>query len=169
MAAKTKETELAAVNNNNVIPNRISSISDLNSALNNNGSITGNVFYFGHLGGHYPRGSRTPDYMIMAIGETSAVGSNLDYSNVNQVSNAHLSPNTTITLMACHGAYGGDGSIAQLLANQLGRTVLASPVGMHFSSDPTLRSFNGNLKSPATLPAYMIPDNGKPLVAVKPK
>jgi hypothetical protein len=69
-----------------------------------------------------------------------------------------LGPNASITLNACHAGLGGRMSIAQLIANQLRRTVLAYPVDMYFSSDPTPRRFQKVMVSPSAMPVYMVPN-----------
>jgi hypothetical protein len=86
---------------------------------------------------------------------------NVSAINVAQLSNVNLGPKVTITLNACHAGYGGRRSIAQLIANQMNRPVLAYPVDMYFSSDPTPRRFSPRTVSPAGVPVYMVPNGDR--------
>jgi len=97
-------------------------------------------------------------YSALFPGETPVSGSNLTFQNVNQLSNMNLAPNATITLNACHAGYGGRSSIAQLIANQLRRTVYAYSVDMYFSSSPSAVRYVKGMTAPTSLPVYMVPN-----------
>jgi hypothetical protein len=120
--------------------------------LTANGLITGGVTYFGH------GGMDTHGNMALFPGQNSGDANNVSALNVGGLSNANLGPNVTITLNACHAGYGGRSSIAQLIANQLKRTVLAYPVDMYFSSSPTATRFVQGMVSPSGVPTYMVPN-----------
>jgi RHS repeat-associated protein len=131
-----------------VIISRASSVTDFNRALNNNGKIDGGVIYYGHgwIGKLY-------------IGEGPEPGTNLDASNIDQLSGENLGPNATIILNSCNSATGEDSSIGQLMANQLGRRVFGSTKPMKFSGKscdiPSREKFPPNKG-----PIRMCPESG---------
>ncbi len=145
-----------------VISKRISTVSDFNSALTTNGLISGQVVFFGH-GGIDRNGN-----LALFVGQNPGDIYNLSVLNVGQLSNVNLGPSVTITLNACHSGLrlGGMPAIAQLVANQLRRTVFAYPVDMYFSSDPTPRRFSPRMTTPNAPPVYMVP-NGDGIQATR--
>ncbi len=152
LAAETKASSLGQSPGNKVITQRVSSVSDFNAALTTNGQIDGDITFFGHAGidGH-GNSSLFP-------GQNPGDSNNISALNVAQLSNTHLDPNVTITLNACHAGLGGRASIAQLIAIQLKRKVLAYPVDMYFSSDPTPKRFAPGMVAPSGVPVYMVPN-----------
>ncbi len=154
LAAETLASSLTQSGCNTVINQRISSFSDFNSALTTNGPIDGSVTYFGHGGGD----SHNPSNPALFPGQNAGDANNVSVINVGGLSNAQLGPDVTITLNACHAGLGGRRSIAQLIANQLRRLVLAYPVDMYFSSDPAPRIWKEGMQSPTGVPAYMVPN-----------
>jgi len=154
LAAETLASSLTQSGCNTVINQRISSFSDFNSALTTNGPIDGSVTYFGHGGGD----SHNPSNPALFPGQNAGDANNVSVINVGGLSNAQLGPDVTITLNACHAVLGGRRSIAQLIANQLRRLVLAYPVDMYFSSDPAPRIWKEGMQSPTGVPAYMVPN-----------
>jgi hypothetical protein len=85
---------------------------------------------------------------------------------VSQLSNAQLGTGATITLHACYSGYsrGGRLSIAQLIANQLQRTVLAPLGGTFFTINPnsTANDETAPKNLPNQIPIYLLQDSGKP-------
>ena len=152
LAAETRSVSLTQAGNNTVISQRVSSFADFNAALTANGPIDGDITYFGHAG---LDSHRNP---ALFPGQYPGDANNVSIINVGQLSNAQLGQNVTITLNACHAGYGGRSSVAQLLADKLGRTVLAYPVDMYFSSDPTPRAFKKGMVAPSGVPTYMVPN-----------
>ncbi|MGO9095238.1 MAG: hypothetical protein ACLQGV_08440, partial [Bryobacteraceae bacterium] len=152
LAAETQLLNLTQSGNNVVVSQRVSSFADFNAALTANGWIDGDVTYFGHAGLDVHRNP------ALFPGQEFGDANNVTVLNVGQLSNAQLDPNVTITLNACHAGYGGRRSIAQLIANQLGRRVLAYPVDMYFSSDPTPRAYRKGMVAPSGVPTYMVPN-----------
>ena len=161
LAAQTLANSLSLSGNNNVITQRVSSVTDFNNGLTTNGIIAGGVYFFGH-GGRDSHG-----YSAIFPGELAGSNSyNITLLNVRQLSNKNLASGVTITLNACHAGLGGRTSIAQSMANQLKRTVYAAPVDMFFSSNSNPHFFNP--KSPADadptgVPTYMVPNSNAPL------
>jgi hypothetical protein len=151
LAAATLELSLSQ-SGNKIIDARVSSFSDFGAALTANGLIDGGVTYFGH-GGIDRHGN-----MALFPGQDAGDANNVSILNVGGLSNSNLGPNASITLNACHAGLGGRRSIAQSIANQLRRTVLAYPVDMYFSSDPTPRRFQKGMVSPSAMPVYMVPN-----------
>jgi hypothetical protein len=151
LAAATLELSLSQ-SGNRIIDARVSSFSDFAAALTANGLIDGGVTFFGH-GGIDRHGN-----MALFPGQDAGDANNVSILNVGSLSNGNLGPNASITLNACHAGLGGRMSIAQLIANQLRRTVLAYPVDMYFSSDPTPRRFQKVMVSPSAMPVYMVPN-----------
>jgi len=155
LAAQTEVNNLRQSADNAVITTRVSSFADVSVALTGNGTIDGGVVFFGH-GGIDAHGN-----WALFPGELPGDANNVTRLNVGQLSNVNLGADITITLNACHSGAGGTRSIAQLLANQLRRTVLAYPVGMHFGSSPTFTRFQPRATVPSSVPVYMIPDDGR--------
>ncbi len=153
LAGETQAQNLTSSGNNMVITKRVSTIWNLSLALITNGPIDGTVTYFGHAGLDF-RGN-----LALFPGELRGDAYNVSVLNVNELSNSQLGPDVTITLNACHAGVGGKNSIAQLIANQLKRTVFAYPVGMYFSSSPTPRHFDAEtMHAPTGVPTYMVPN-----------
>jgi hypothetical protein len=152
LAAQTQAENLTGSGNSTVITQRVSSVSDLNTALTNSGTINGTVTYFGHAGidGH-------GNYALFP-GQNPGDNNNVSVLNVNQLSNSKLAPTVTITLNACHARLGGSNSIAKAIARQLKRTVYAYPVDMYFSSNPSPKRFVKGMKAPSGVPTYMVPN-----------
>ena len=81
---------------------------------------------------------------------------NVSIINAGKLSNANLALGATVTFNACsagYGPYGGRHSIAQNIANELKRTVLAYPVDMYFSAGPTPKRFQPGMTSPTSCKA----------------
>ena len=91
----------------------MSSFSDFSSALTTNGTIDGDVVFFGHAGVDAHGNS------ALFPGQDPGDANNVSVLNVGGLSNASLGPNVTVTLNACHAGLGGRNSVAQLVANQL--------------------------------------------------
>ena len=92
--AETKRQELAA-QGYNVVLKRVSGVEDFNRALTSNGVLDG-VEYIGHA-----------SYNALFVGEQHAAGTDIDRSNVSQLSNAKLSQNAYIKINACFAGSGG--------------------------------------------------------------
>ena len=167
LAAETLANSLSASSNNKVITERVSSVNEFNQGLTTNGMISGGVYFFGH-GGRDAHG-------LSAIFPGEQAGNdayNITALNVKQLSNKYLANGVSITLNACHAGLGGKNSIAQLMANQLKRTVWAAPVDMFFSSNPNPHFYNPKSSAdanPIGVPTYMVPDNTSPLKAFSPQ
>jgi hypothetical protein len=146
--------------------------------LGMNGPIVGGFTYFGH--GGWLEG---PGIFESALHLSPLRGYdyNLWSRNLGQLSNQMLDDKAEIVLNACNAGKNKNGAtpIAQLLANQLLRTVWAYPVGMYYSADPTPRIIkpvgykaNGtpvyeNLRS---APLYMVPNaNGVKAIPFYPR
>jgi hypothetical protein len=163
LAAETFGDGLVSSGNNTVVTTRISSASDFANALTSSGSITGGVTYFGHAGI-----DRHGNFALFA-GQNPGDLTNVTVLNVNLLQNTQLGPSVTITLNACHAGYGGENSIAQVIANRLRRTVFAYPVDMYFSSSPVARPYSKKMVSPENVPVYMVPNgNGIQPIAFAP-
>ena len=163
-AASTQSDSLGS-SGNTVVTQRISTVQDFNSGLTTNGTITGGVAYFGHAA---QQAQTDGSYLsILAAGQGSGVNTNVSALNVNLLSNAQIPQGVTLTLNACNAGLppirGGGHSIAQLVANQLNRTVYAWKVGMFFSQDPTARF--PKKPDPQSTPIYMIPLGGNSVAA----
>jgi hypothetical protein len=160
-AAQTLANSLSLSGNNNVITQRVSSVTDFNNGLTTNGTIAGGVYFFGHGGADSHR------YSALFPGELAGSDSyNITLLNVGQLSNKNLATGVSITLNACHAGLGGRASIAQLMANQLKRTVYAAPVDMFFSSNSNPHFFNPRSPAdanPSGVPTYMVPNATTPL------
>lgn len=96
-----------------MIVQRASGVEDFNLALTTNGMLDG-VEYVGHASN-----------IMLYVGEQSGAGTNVDHSNIPDLSNANLSQNAYIKLNGCNASATGSVSIAQWLANRLQRTVLS--------------------------------------------
>jgi hypothetical protein len=143
-------------------------VENFESGLTNYGTISGGVFYFGHAGELLQNGSYVS---ALAPGQGSGTDTNVSLFNVNQLMNTNLPSNATITLNGCHAGLppsGGGHSIAQEIANQLGRTVFAWKIPLFFSANPTATNSTGSYaKDPTQDPLYgqnhniyMIPEGG---------
>jgi hypothetical protein len=185
LAAETASAALTQSGaSSNSVPVLVSTVSDFAAALTGNGFITGGVTplttlgmngpiaggvtFFGH-GGWLDLGGGVYDSALF-LSPTRGSVYNLWIQNVGQLSNANLGTNATIVLYACNAGKNrnaGD-SIAQLVANQLRRTVWAYPVDMWYSADPTPRimlpvgrNADGTPiwpKVKSTTPLYMVPN-----------
>jgi hypothetical protein len=159
LAAATKASSVSQ-SGNRVITTKVHSFSDFNAGLTANGLIDGDITFFGHAGVDGHRNS------ALFPGQSPGDANNVSVINVGLPSNANLAPGVTITLNACHAGFGGKSSIAQLIANQLKRPVLAYPVDMYFSADPTPRRFSPRMVSPSGVPVYMVP-NGDGILPIR--
>ena len=160
LAASTQAASLTATGSNTVVTERISSVQDFNNGLTTNGTISGGVSYFGH-GAQMPQADGS--YLsVLAPGQGAGVDTNVSALNVSTLSNSQLGQNVRITLNACNAGLppirGGGHSIAQLIANQLNRPVLAWKVGTFFANDLTTR-FPKKLNPQSNL-IYMVPTGG---------
>ena len=154
--AETKRAELTA-QGYDVIVNRVSGIDDLNRALTSNGTLDG-VEYIGHA---------SPEALF--VGEQHATGTNVDKSNVKELSNAKLSPNAYVKLNACYTGIGGwTSSIAGLMANQLRRSVWAFNGPTKFYGSPNAVPGSGGKYPPRNGPLYLLEDRGTRMVEYKP-
>ena len=161
LAAANDATTLTGSGSNAVvIPVRVSSVQDVQSALNNNGAITGSVTYYGH--GAQQQQSDGSYLSLLAVGQGKGRDTNVSALNVADLSNTQLSNNTSIVLKTCHAGLppisGGGHSIAQLLANQLNRGVYAWKVGFFFSHSPNATAPHGMPSE--TQPMYFFPEGG---------
>ncbi len=154
-AAETKRRELTA-DGYTVIVTRASGIDDFNHALLNNGKLDG-VEYIGHAGS-----------ASLYVGERAGAGTNIDSSNVSQLSNANLNPNAYIKINGCNAGKGGWDLIAGKLANHLDRTVWAFNGPTKFYSSPNAVRGSGGKTVPSTGPLYLMEDRGTRLIAYKP-
>jgi hypothetical protein len=134
---------------------RASNVTEFNNAITAGDTITGGVIYYGHgwSGSLY-------------IGEDPCPGTNLDRSNVSQLSSRNLGSAATVELNSCNSGAGGRNSIAQLVATQLQRTTYGynSPLG--FTGTPGV--YNHNRYPPSTGPLYVAPTPGGSLVNFQP-
>jgi hypothetical protein len=163
LAAATDADRLTASGSNTIIPYRVSSVQDFGAGLTTNGTIDGGVTYFGHGAHQHQPQPDGRDIMLLALSPFPGVNTNVSVLNVKTLSNAGLAPDVTITLRACNaGAKSptGESSIAQLIANQLGRKVYAWKVGMWFTADLTRRFPHDKESAPNVKPIYLIPSGG---------
>jgi hypothetical protein len=161
LAAATDADRLTASGSNTVIPFRVSSVQDFNAGLTTSGVIDGGVTYFGHAAEQEQSASRS--IMLLALSPFSGVFTNVSALDVYMLSNANLAPDVKITLRGCHAGLKsstGDPSIAQLIANQLGRKVLAWKIGLWFTADPARRAPTDKEIAPSVKPIYLIPFGG---------
>jgi RHS repeat-associated protein len=122
-AADTKRAEIEA-QGGQVIMSTASSVQDLNNALTSNGTLNG-VEYFGHA-----------SFDRLYIGEGAGAETNLDSSNVSQLSRANLAEDAYVSLHACYAGSGGQRSVADQVAQQLSTTVYAYDGPTRFSTLP---------------------------------
>jgi len=158
LAAQTEADNLTQSGSNVVIPYRVSSVQNVETALTTSGPITGMVTYFGH-GGYLPQ--LDGSYLsILAVGQAPGADTNVAAYNVNTLSNAQLSTDTSLVLKTCRAglAPAGGHSIAQLLANQLNRGVYAWKVGAFFSHSSSATLPQGMPSE--TKPMYLLPMGG---------
>lgn len=145
-AAETRRGELERAGSE-VIVNRASTVQDFNAALNNNGTLNG-VEYFGHAGTG-----------VLYIGENPGANTNLDSTNVAELSGNNLAPDATVILTGCNTAVdvGGNDSIGRQVANQLQRTTVGYSGDLEFSSNR--RAPTGETRHPDRGPTYMVPSS----------
>jgi hypothetical protein len=154
--AQTKNDELTA-QGYNVIVQRASNFDEFKNALTNNGMLDG-VEYIGHASN-----------IMLYVGEQHAPGTNVDHSNIPDLSNANLNKNAYIKLNGCNASATGSLSIAQWLANRLQRTVLAYNGPTHFSGSPkSPQPVRAGDRPPQKGPLYLVGDTGTRLVAIGP-
>ena len=166
LAAKTAAAELRATGNEVVIQ-RVSSLQDVNAALTGNGLITGGVSYYGHSGiVPMPDGSRGSG---IAPGQGAGADTDITYYNVSFLSGKNLGKDATISIMGCFAGSGGKNSIAQQIANQLGRKVSAYDVGMFFSTDRSTKRSSKATVIPNSTPMYMLPEGQARPIIFKPQ
>jgi len=154
--AATKKEELEAQGDTAIVQ-RASGFQDFANALTNNGVLDG-VEYVGHASN-----------IALYVGEQPGPATNVDHSNIPQLSNANLSKNAYVKLNGCNSSAGGTVSIAQWLANRLGRTVTAFTGPSHFSGSPKSPQpvRRGDLP-PARGPLYLVGDPGTKVVHISP-
>jgi hypothetical protein len=145
-AAETRRSELERAGNE-VIVNRASTVQDFNAALNNNGTLNG-VEYFGHAG---------PG--VLYLGENPGANTNLNSSNVAELSGNNLAPDATVMLTGCNAAVdvGGNDSIGRQVAHQLQRTTVGYSGDLEFSSNRRVPT--GETRHPERGPTYMVPSS----------
>jgi hypothetical protein len=145
-----------------------------------NGPLAGGVTFFGH-GGWLQEARGRPWYSALFLSPTSGPQYNLWSFTVGQLSNAKLGRDAAVVLYACNAGknYNGGTSIAQLVANQLKRTVWAYPVDMYYSANPAPRLMqpvgrkaDGTpiWETVNTAPLYMVPNaNGVRAIPFHPR
>ncbi|MGH9966714.1 MAG: RHS repeat-associated core domain-containing protein, partial [Pyrinomonadaceae bacterium] len=157
--AQTKKEELEG-QGYAVVVQRASGFQDFANALTNNGILDG-VEYVGH-------GSN----IMLFVGEQHAPGTNVDHSNIPQLSNANLSKDAYIKLNTCNASAGGSLSIGQWLANRLDRTVFAFDGPSHFyggtNPNPVRTSPRPGDRPPERVPLRLLEDRGTRLLAIRP-
>jgi len=135
--------------------------------MTTSGPINGGIIFYGHAGRLERADLPGALYSLVSVGQGTDDSANISYLNVNTLSNAQLGANVTITLNGCNAGKSwspGQPSAAQLVANQMRRTVYAYPVGMYFSQNPNDTHVNGaGQANPAnSLPMYMLPQGRVP-------
>lgn len=161
LAAQQKANDLQS-QGHRVIVCRATTVQDLNNEMTTNGLIDGGVIYFGHAGEigitDAITGKKTY-YSSVFIGQDPIINENLYSGDVNLLSNAHLGSNATITFNGCDaGIANGQSPIAQLVANQLQRSVFGYPTGLYFSPlDAAHETETIRQKAPSDLPVYLVP------------
>jgi len=167
LVAATAAAELKAAGDTVVIQD-VSTVEGFNSALNGNGTIDGGVIYFGHAAEFDYDNAK---YGGLVLGGATGEATNLTPLNVNRISGAHLGPDTTITLNGCNAGFDpGNGSIAQAIANQLRRDVIAYKVPMFFGGRQCPRNSGGpGSKGPSKTPVHMCPEGGGAPTTFKPQ
>jgi RHS repeat-associated protein len=154
--AETKRAELAD-QGYDVVVKRASGLDDVNRELTSNGMLDG-VEYIGHA-----------SFDSLFVGEQHLPGTNIDRSNVNDLSNEKLSSNAYIKLNACYSGGGGwTASIAGLMANHMRRTVWAFNGPTKFYGSPNAVRGSGDLYPPKTGGLYLLEDAGTRLVGYHP-
>ena len=125
-----------------------------------------NMFtHIGH-GGNSPTTTSPWDGALFP-GQGAGSNTNITRSNIGILSNSMLSPNATIALWTCHGAYGGQyWSIASQMAKQLRRYVFSWTVNMFLSQNPNATQPAGI--PPATSPLYLLPVGGSAVQCFSP-
>jgi RHS repeat-associated protein len=137
---------------------RASTVGDVDSAINS-GDPVDRLEYFGHGwdGVLYP-------------GEDPGADTNIDASNIGKLSGGNLNPGASATINACRSGAGGDASIAQQLANQLGVPVSGPTGPMGFSPDPSgPPDSSPGATPPDSGPLYMTPVSGSRMKTFHPK
>lgn len=137
---------------------RASTVGQFNDALTSGPTIDGGVAYYGH-------GSQGTLY----VGEGSAPETNVDSTNVNQLSGSNLGPNATVELVSCYSGTGGESSIAQQVANQVGAPTTGMTGGLSFTGTPGQPITGANALPPETGPIYMVPTSGNPPETFRPQ
>ncbi|HME05419.1 MAG TPA: IPT/TIG domain-containing protein [Bryobacteraceae bacterium] len=167
LAAGTEQDTLNEQGNVAFSPVRVSTVQDFAKQLVSNGPITGAVEYFGH-GAALPFGDGSFS-SILAPGEQAGANTNVTPFNVNLLSNSQLDTHAMVILHSCLAGYGGKRySIAQLIANQLQRVVMAATAGTFFSTNPSTKFAVNGLVLPNQKPIYSIQDGGVPLIRFLP-
>jgi RHS repeat-associated protein len=128
---------------------RVSTIDDIKSAMGKGPTISA-AYYFGHSSNAalYP-------------GEAAGSRTNVDYSNVRELSSGRLSAKAHVYLFSCYAGMGSN-NIAQQIAISINRNVYAFSSGMHFTNERGLIGAPPYKKWDEELPVYMRPDNGMP-------
>lgn len=154
--AETKREELTALGFD-VIVNRASGVDDFNRALTSNGTLDG-VEYVGHA-----------SLDVLFVGEQHAQGTNIDRSNVRQLSNEKLSAHAYIKVNGCYAGLGGwTNSIAGMMANHLRRSVWAFNGPTSFYGSATAVPGSAGRYPPKNGPLYLLEDRGTRMVEYKP-
>lgn len=153
--AATKKKELEA-QGYSVIVQRASSFEDFKNALTSNGMLDG-VEYVGHSSN-----------IMLYVGEQAAPGTNVDHSNIPQLSNANLNKNAYIKLNGCNVGAGGHNSMGQWLSNRLDRTVIAFDGPSRFYGSPSASPGSGGRRPPSSGPLYLLEEKGTNMVIVRP-
>ena len=148
--AETKRQQLEA-QGYTVIVVRASSDTEFANALTNNGVLNG-VEYIGHA-----------SYDALHVGQETGAHTNLTSADLSMLSNANLSADAYVKLVACYAGSGAD-NIAQGIATQLQRTTLAFDGGTIFSGNEsrivTETTRSGQIIAPRNGPLYLIEDRG---------
>jgi hypothetical protein len=143
-AAETRQSELESEGHTVDVVN-VSAVTEFNEAMSNGDEIDGGLIYIGH-------GS----YNALYIGENEGDDTNLTEANISSLSNDNLSAGCTVQLLACYTGSGASQSIAQRIADQLDRPVIAPSLDLSFSSDPTTYLSAPGERPPNTGPLYMV-------------
>jgi hypothetical protein len=142
---------------------RVHTIANMASALNNNGPITGQIYFFMHGGPnrYNPCLGCSALFPDMVDRGTSF---NLTSNSVSQLATTMLGANVTITIEGCEGGKKGTNgtSIAQAIADKLNVPVTAWKVGMFFSDKPnaTEADYNPHASFATPQKLYLIPHGG---------
>lgn len=160
-----------------VIGCRVSTVQDINNALEQNAPIDGGVIYYGHSGPHDyydANGIIFQTLSILAVGQGQGFYTNVEYDNANLITNSALGAAAAATLNGCNtttkvvGLRAGQDPaglsqtpIAKVLARQFQRRVFGYPVGTYFSdvnaqNATTFGWVKGQEPLPQ-LPMYLIP------------